>query len=157
MARPPVFPAEEKVRIVLSILAGEITVAEAARRAKVSEQSVGNWKRQFLEAGKSGLAAEKAGPSTREQQLEAEATELIQALGGAAVELRAHPLDGHMLRDPALGQPCHGQSVAHGRRSGLVVGHPAIVGPGTESRGESVQLVTVNAQLIRGDPGPPAA
>jgi hypothetical protein len=30
MARPPVFPAEEKVRIVLSILAGEITVAEAA-------------------------------------------------------------------------------------------------------------------------------
>jgi hypothetical protein len=26
MARPPVFPAEEKVRIVLSILAGEITV-----------------------------------------------------------------------------------------------------------------------------------
>ena len=28
MARQPVFPAEEKVRIVLSILAGEITVAE---------------------------------------------------------------------------------------------------------------------------------
>jgi transposase-like protein len=69
MARPPVFPAEEKVRIVLSILAGEISVAEAARRAKVSEQSVGNWKRQFLEAGKTGLAAGKAGPSTREQQL----------------------------------------------------------------------------------------
>src|SRR5215213_4189987 len=88
MARPPVFPAEEKVRIVLSILAGEITVAEAARRAKVSEQWVGNWKRQFLEAGKSGLGAGKAGPSTREQQLEAEVTELIQALGGAAVELR---------------------------------------------------------------------
>jgi transposase len=47
---------------VLSILAGEITVGEAARRAKVAEQSVGNWKRQFLEAGKSGLAAGKAGP-----------------------------------------------------------------------------------------------
>jgi transposase len=81
MVRPPVFPAEEKVRIVLSILAGEITVAEAARRAKVSEQSVGNWKRQFLEAGKSGLAAGKSGPSTREQQLEAEVTKLTQALG----------------------------------------------------------------------------
>jgi transposase len=88
MARPPVFPAEEKVRIVLSILAGEITVAEAARRAKVSEQSVGNWKRQFLEAGKSGLAEGKSGPSTREQQLKAEITELTQALGEAAVELR---------------------------------------------------------------------
>jgi hypothetical protein len=34
---PPVFPAEEKVRIVLSILAGEVTVAEAARRPKLSE------------------------------------------------------------------------------------------------------------------------
>ena len=50
MSRPPVFPVEDKVRIVLSVLAGETTVAEAARKAKVSEQSVGNWKRQFLEA-----------------------------------------------------------------------------------------------------------
>lgn len=48
MSRVPVFPVEDKVRIVLSILAGEVTVAEAARRAKVSEQSVGTWKRQFL-------------------------------------------------------------------------------------------------------------
>jgi transposase-like protein len=33
-----VFPVEEKFRIVLSILAGEVSVAEAARRVKVSEQ-----------------------------------------------------------------------------------------------------------------------
>ena len=88
MARPPVFPAEEKVRIVLSILAGEVTVAEAARRAKVSEQSVGNWKRQFLESGRAGLVAGKSGPSTREAQLEAEVAEPTHALGEAAVELR---------------------------------------------------------------------
>ena len=81
-------PAEEKTRIVLSILAGETTVAEAARRSKVSEQSIGTWKRQFLEAGRAGLAAGKTGPSTREQQLEAEVTELTQALGEAAVEIR---------------------------------------------------------------------
>jgi len=68
--------------------AGEITVAEAVQRAKVSAQSIGNWKRQFLEAGKSGLAAGKAGPSKREQQLEAEVSELPRALGEAAVELR---------------------------------------------------------------------
>jgi transposase len=54
----------------------------------VSEQSVGNEKRQFLEAGKSGLAAGKLGRSTREQQLEAEVTGLTHALGEAAVELR---------------------------------------------------------------------
>jgi transposase-like protein len=41
MARRPAVPAEEKTRIVLSVLVAEVTVAEAARRAKVSEQSVG--------------------------------------------------------------------------------------------------------------------
>ena len=44
MARPPAVPAEEKTGIVLSVLASEVSVAEAARRAKVSDQSVGNWK-----------------------------------------------------------------------------------------------------------------
>jgi transposase len=88
MARAPVFPVEEKVWIVLSILAGEVGVAEAARRVKVSEQSVGNWKRQFLEAGRTSLVAGKAGPSTREAQLEAEVADLTQALGEAGVELR---------------------------------------------------------------------
>ncbi len=37
MARPPVISAERKTRIVLSVLAGEMTIAEAARREKVSE------------------------------------------------------------------------------------------------------------------------
>ena len=88
MGRPPVIPVEKKIRIVLSILAGEMTIAEAARREKVSEQSIGRWKADFLEAGKAGLAAGKSGLSTREQQLEAEVTELTQALGEAAVEIR---------------------------------------------------------------------
>lgn len=42
MPRPPAVPPEEKSRLVLAILAGELTVAEAARKAKVSEQSVSN-------------------------------------------------------------------------------------------------------------------
>jgi transposase-like protein len=57
MSRPLAVPAAEKTRIVLSVLAGELSVAEAARRVKVSEQSVGTWKRQFLEAGRAGLTA----------------------------------------------------------------------------------------------------
>lgn len=88
MARPPVVPVETKTRVVLSVLAGEVTVAEAARRAKVSEQSVGNWKRAFLEAGRAGLAAGRSGPTSREAQLEAEVADLTQALGEAAVEIR---------------------------------------------------------------------
>lgn len=88
MGRPPVIPAERKTRIVLSVLAGEMSIAEAARREKVSEQSIGRWKADFLEVGKTALAAGRSGPSTREEQLEAQVEELTQALGEAAVELR---------------------------------------------------------------------
>lgn len=88
MGRPPVIPAERKTRIVLSVLAGEVSIADAARKEKVSEQSIGRWKADFLEAGKTALAAGRSGPSTREEQLEAEVADLTQALGEAAVELR---------------------------------------------------------------------
>jgi transposase len=88
VGRPPTIPAEKKTRIVLSVMAGEMTIAEAARREKVSEQSIGRWKAEFLEAGKTALAAGRSGPSSREAQLEAEVAELTQALGEAAVEIR---------------------------------------------------------------------
>jgi transposase len=89
MSRPPVFPAEDKVRIVLSVLSGEMTIAEAARRNKVSEQSIGRWKAQFLEGGRAGIAeGGKTGPSSREEQLQAQIDELTTALGEAHVELR---------------------------------------------------------------------
>jgi transposase len=89
MARPPAVPPEEKARLVLAILAGEMTIVEAARRAKVSEQSVSNWKRLFLESGREGLAhGGKPGPNSRERQLLSELEEVKAALGEAHVELR---------------------------------------------------------------------
>ena len=88
MGRPPVIPVEKKVRIVMSVLAGEVTIVQAARKERVSEQSISRWKAEFLEAGKTALAAGRSGPSTREDQLEAEVADLTQALGEAAVEIR---------------------------------------------------------------------
>jgi len=49
MARPPVFSVEDKYRLVLSVIGGGMTIVEAARRGKVSEQSISRWKQQFLE------------------------------------------------------------------------------------------------------------
>ena len=88
MGRPPLIPAEKKTRIVLSVLAGEMSIAEAARKEKVSEQSIGRWKAEFLEAGKTALVAGRSGPSSREEQQEAEVAELTQALGEAHLEAR---------------------------------------------------------------------
>ncbi len=88
MSRPPVFSADVKSRIVLSVLSGEATIAQAARKEQVSEQSIGRWKAEFLEAGKTALAAGRSGPTTREDQLAAQVEDLTQALGEAAVELR---------------------------------------------------------------------
>jgi len=52
MGRPPQIRAEEKTRIVLAVLAGELSIAEAARKEKMSEQSIGRWKADFIEAAR---------------------------------------------------------------------------------------------------------
>lgn len=89
MARPSLFSVEDKYRLVLAVISGEMSIAEAARRGKASEQSISNWKRLFLESGKQGLAENgKLGPNARERQLLEEVEELKAALGEAHVELR---------------------------------------------------------------------
>ena len=79
---------EEKLRVVLSVLRGELSAAAAGRRAGVSEQTVHNWKRLFLDAGRDGLAQGRGRRSARESELEAENEELKAALGEAHVQLR---------------------------------------------------------------------
>ena len=89
MARPSVFSIEDNYRLVLAVISGEMTTAEAARRGKASEQSISTWKRQFLEGGKAGLAdSGRLEPSQRERALADENEQLKAALGEAHVELR---------------------------------------------------------------------
>jgi transposase len=88
MPRPSALPAQDKIRIVLAILAGEVTVVEAARRWKVSETSIGNWKRPFLDAGSAAVANGAAGgPNATERALAAQVEDVTSALGEAHVEL----------------------------------------------------------------------
>lgn len=91
MGRPAAVSDEDKLRIVLSVLSGEVSIADAARRNKVSENSVSSWKQRFLEGGKAGLEeGSRAGgaDSPRERQLAQEVEDLKTALGEAHVELR---------------------------------------------------------------------
>jgi transposase len=89
MARPSKFTSQEKLRIVLSVLRGEASVAEAARRHKCSETSIAKWRDLFVEGGAEALAAGAGrGPNAREVELERQVAELTSALGEAHVELR---------------------------------------------------------------------
>ena len=78
--------------MVLSVLRGELSAAAAGRRVGVSEQTVHNWKRLLLDAGRDGLAQGRGRRSARESELEAENEaeneELKAALGEAHVQLR---------------------------------------------------------------------
>ena len=70
------------------VLRGEVSAAEAARRAGVAGQAVHSWKRAFLDAGREGLAGARRRRSSREMGLEAENEEFEAALGEARVQLR---------------------------------------------------------------------
>lgn len=81
------------MRLVLAVLAGEMTGAEAARRCGVSPTQVTKWKHQFLEAGAerlqevpSGSAGGAGNPEQRRLRIENE--ELKLALAEATVQLR---------------------------------------------------------------------
>jgi transposase len=101
MARPPMFKAQEKQRIVLSVLRGEATVAEAARRNKCSEISIAKWRDQFVQGGLGALeAGAQQGLSAREAQLERELMEVTSALGEAHVELRLLRREGAAAPSP---------------------------------------------------------
>ena len=60
MAKPSDRSPERKLQVVLSVLRGELSATEAARRVGVAEQTVHNWKRAFLEAGREGLEVLRA-------------------------------------------------------------------------------------------------
>ena len=86
-------PIEEKVRVVLAVLGGEMTASEAARRHGVSVQAVLTWRNRFLDAGQQALGDKIPGPgksagSADERRLKLENNQLKLALAEATVQLR---------------------------------------------------------------------
>jgi transposase len=88
----PTLPLEQKVKVVLALLAGELSASEAARRHGVSPPTVLRWRDRFLEAGRAGLQEKPPGPgggfTATERRLQAEAEQLKLALAEATVQLR---------------------------------------------------------------------
>src|SRR5215216_1466810 len=61
------FSAEEKIRIVLSGLRGEDSIAELCRREGIVQNLYYRWSKEFLEAGKKRLAGDTARSATSDE------------------------------------------------------------------------------------------
>jgi len=61
------FSAEDKIRIVVEGLRGEIPISELARRESISPSQYYKWSKQFLEAGKTALTRETSRNATDDE------------------------------------------------------------------------------------------
>ena len=84
------YSAEEKIRIVLDGLRGEVSIAELCRREGIAESLYYSWSKEFLEAGKRRLAGDtaRAATSSEVKDLRRQAQELKEVVAEQALELR---------------------------------------------------------------------
>ena len=86
------FSAEEKIRIVLEGLRGEIPITELSRREGLAPTVYYRWSKQFLEAGKNGLtrATQRDATSDEVHRLKEENGSLKQALAEAVLDVQRY-------------------------------------------------------------------
>jgi len=84
------YSAEEKIRIVLEGLRGEVSIAELCRKEGIAQSMYYGWSKEFLEAGKRRLAGDTAREATSDEvkTLRTEARQLKEALAEAMLENR---------------------------------------------------------------------
>mgnify|MGYP001140635328 FL=1 len=85
------FSAEEKIRIVLDGLRGEMSVAELCRREGIAANLYYRWSKDFLEAGKSRLNGDTVREATSDEvkELRAENSELKEVVAEVTLQNRA--------------------------------------------------------------------
>ena len=84
------YSAEEKIRIVVSGLRGEDSIAELCRREGIAESLYYSWSKEFLEAGKKRLSGDTArqASSGEVKELRREMHDLKEALAEQVLENR---------------------------------------------------------------------
>ncbi len=84
------FNAEEKIRIVLEGLRGEISVSEVCRREGIAPTMYYRWSKSFLDAGKNGLTLDTRRNATSEEirRLKEDNEALKRALAETVLEIQ---------------------------------------------------------------------
>ena len=84
------FSAEEKIRIVLTGLRGEDSIAELCRCEGIVQNLYYRWSKEFLEAGKKRLAGDtaRAATSDEDKDLRREASALKEVVAELMLENR---------------------------------------------------------------------
>jgi len=86
------FSAEEKIRIVVEGLRGEISVSALCRREGIAPTMYYRWSKAFLEAGKNGLTRDTRRDATAEEvrRLKEENDVLKKALAEAILDVQKY-------------------------------------------------------------------
>ncbi len=84
------YSPEDKIRVVLSGLRGEYSIAELCRREGIAESLYYSWSKEFLEAGKKRLAGdtERQASSGEVKDLRREASDLKELVAELTLENR---------------------------------------------------------------------
>ena len=100
------YNTEDKIRIIVEGLRGEMTVAELCRREGVSQSLYYKWSKEFLEAGKSRLAGntKREAGSSEVQEMREELDQLKLMVAELSLENRRlkktlHALEGRPWND----------------------------------------------------------
>ena len=84
------FSAEDKIRIVLEGLRGEIPITEVCRHEGIQPSIYYRWSKAFLEAGKNGLMRDTQRDATTDEvrQLKEENTALKKAVAESVLDVQ---------------------------------------------------------------------
>ena len=84
------FSSEEKIRIVLEGLRGQVPISELSRREKIAPSIFYTWSKAFLEAGKNGLTRDTQRDATSDEvrRLKDENEALKRALAESMLDVQ---------------------------------------------------------------------
>jgi len=138
------FSAEEKIRIVLSGLRGEDSIAELCRREGIAQNLYYRWSKEFLQAGKQRLAGDTARAATSDEvrDLRREASALKEVVAELTLENR-------LLKKSAIGAGEDGACISAGEK----IPHEAAGEPGCAGVKLRQQMVFVGNRQGPGDEG----